>query len=84
MEIFYISIYKYFSQENGQRAIGCPGLDTPFKEWPLRNRNSPIFASPAMNCTKNTQHNLAGIVESFANDHQLWSGKMMPSLSLAR
>ena len=28
-----------FSREKGQRAIGCPGLDTPFEEWQLRNSN---------------------------------------------
>ena len=68
----------HFSRENGQRPIGCPGLDTPFKEWPLKNKVSPIYASHAMNCTeKNTYHNLAGIVEKFANDQQYWSGECL-------
>ena len=53
----------HFSREKGQRAIGCPGLDTPFEEWSLRNKNSPIWASPAMDCGKNTYHNMAGIVD---------------------
>ena len=48
----------------------------------MRNSNSPIFHSPALNCSKNTQHNLAGIVESFANDHQFWSGKMTKTSDL--
>merc|ERR1712241_220587 len=58
-----VSSYWAFttSREDGQRAQGCPGLDTPFEEWPLRTRNSPIFASPAMDCPKNTYRNLAGI-----------------------
>ena len=29
-----------------------------------------------MNCSKNTYENLAGIVESFANDQQFWSGEI--------
>ena len=28
-----------------------------------------------MQCSKNTYQNLAGIVESFANDQQYWSGQ---------
>ena len=30
-----------------------------------------------MDCPKNTYHNLAGIVESFANDQQFWSVKFL-------
>ena len=73
----------YFSLEKGQRAVGCPGLDTPFEEWSLRNSNSPIWASAAMNCSKNTYENLAGIVESFANDQQFWSGEKGPTSRLS-
>ena len=62
------------SREDGQRAVGCPGLDTPFKDWPYRNLNSPIYGSPALQCNKNTYHNLASIVDSFASDQQHWSG----------
>ena len=29
-----------------------------------------------MDCPKNNYENLAGIVESFANDQQFWSGKI--------
>ena len=72
--------WKYFSRENGQRAIGCPGLDTPFEEWPFRNYNSPIYASEAMDCTKNNYQGLSSIVESFANDQQYWSGEIWLSL----
>ena len=35
-----------------------------------------------MNCSKNTYENLAGIVESFANDQQFWSGKMTKTSDL--
>ena len=67
--------WKYFSRENGQRATGCPGLDTPFEEWPLKNNVSPIYATYAMNCsTLNTYLDQAIIVERFANDQQYWSG----------
>ena len=52
-----------FSEELGQRPVGCPGLDTPFEEWPLRNYNSPIWHSRAMSCGKQTYHDLATIVE---------------------
>ena len=33
---FYIYSRLCFSLDDGQRAIGCPGLDTPFKQWPYR------------------------------------------------
>ena len=69
-----ISIQFYPSSENGQRAIGCPGLDLPFEDWPYGNMNSPIYGSPAMQCSKNTYLNLGDIVERFANDQQYWSG----------
>merc|ERR1711874_58763 len=74
-----ISSYWNFttSRENGQRAIGCPGLDTPFEEWPLRNQNSPIYATEAMNCSKNTYQDLSSIVERFASDQQYWSVKFL-------
>ena len=32
----YINTRLCFSLDDGQRAIGCPGLDTPFKQWPYR------------------------------------------------
>ena len=73
--VCHLESHKYFSREEGQRAIGCPGLDTPFSEWPLKTRNSPIYASPALDCPKTSHHNLAGIVESYANDQQFWSGE---------
>ena len=52
------------SESEGQRAIGCPGLDEPMgvvntdspdykPNWPYRNNNSPIWNSPAMQCDKN-------------------------------
>ena len=37
--------------------------------------NSPIYGSPAMQCSKNTYLNLGDIVERFANDQQYWSGQ---------
>ena len=49
--------------EYGQHAIGCPGLDTPFEEWPLRNLNSEIYATAAMDCGKQTYMGLSDIVE---------------------
>ena len=52
-----------FRTEHGQHAIGCPGLDTPFEEWPMRNLNSEIYATAAMDCGKQTYMGLADIVE---------------------
>ena len=53
----------YCSTEKGQRAIGCPGLDTPFEEWPLKNQNSDIYHSEAMSCGKQTYKGLSDIVD---------------------
>ena len=92
---FFTELYTISLSQIGQRAIGCPGLDTPFgtvekPNWPHRffsvikmilmitftfditiaiimrtllwpwlhvlvprNTNSPIFGSPAMNCSRN-------------------------------
>jgi len=65
------------STEKGQRAIGCPGLDTPFEEWPLRNLNSDIYASEAMSCGKQGYKGLSDIVDRFASDQQYWSVKFL-------
>ena len=35
-----------------------------------------------MDCPKNNYHNLAGIVESFANDQQFWSVKFLEAWDL--
>ena len=70
--------YIIFSEEKGQHAIGCPGIDTPFEDWPLKNFYDPIYASAAMNCShKQTYHNLANIVDKFASDQQYWSIRFM-------
>ena len=37
--------------------------DTPFEEWPLRNLNSEIYATAAMDCGKQTYMGLSDIVE---------------------
>ena len=69
------------SRENGQHAIGCPGLDTPFEDWPYKTSDSGdtgIYASAAMNCSSlNTYHDMSDIVESYASDQQLWSVKFL-------
>ena len=70
------------SRENGQHAFGCPGLDTPFKDWPYKTSDkgsTGIYASAAMQCGLNTYHGLADIVESYASDQQLWSVKFLES-----
>jgi len=70
------------SREKGQRAIGCPGLDTPFgtvekPNWPHRNTNSPIFGSPAMNCSRNMYapegKPMYQIVEELAEDNEYFA-----------
>ena len=70
-----------FSRENGQHAIGCPGLDTPFEDWPYKTSDSGdtgIYASAAMKCSSlNTYHDMSDIVESYASDQQLWSVKFL-------
>ena len=70
-----ISSYWKFttSEKDGQRAIGCPGLDDPFDEWPYRNTKSPIYASFAMDCGKQDYMGLSDIVDRFATDQQYWS-----------
>ena len=71
------------SREDGQRAVGCPGLDTPFEDWPFKVAGgSPIYGSPAMQCSKNTYLGLSDIVEKFANDNQYWSGTYIMRLSI--
>jgi len=62
--------------DNGQRAVGCPGLDD-FEDWPYRNMGSPIYASYAMQCGRQTYKNLADIVDKFASDQQYWSVKFL-------
>ena len=38
---------------------------------------SPIFATAAMECGRQTYHNLANIVDKFASDQQYWSIRFM-------
>ena len=70
----------------GQRAVGCPGLDEPFgtidkPNWPLRNANSPIFASPAMHCSHNEYapdgKPLYEIVDELASDNEVFAEKFL-------
>ena len=77
------------SENLGQRAIGCKGLDEPFGEvekygtpnWPYRNNNSPIFASPAMDCEVNDYapdgRTMGDIVGKFAEDNEVFAEKFM-------
>jgi len=69
-----------------QRAIGCPGLDTPFgtitkPNWPYRNNKSPIFSSPAMDCNVNTYapdgKPMHEIVDELANDNEYFAEKFL-------
>jgi len=73
------------SRAAGQRPVGCPGLNTPLgnvnpnlgevkPNWPYRTNKSPIFGSPAMNCSRN-QYAPEGkpmyqIVEELAEDNE--------------
>jgi len=66
----------------GQRAVGCPGLDRPFgtittPNWPYRNTGSPIFASPAMECSLNTYapdgKPMHQIVDELASDNEYFA-----------
>jgi len=66
-----------YSETSLQNAIGCKNLDVPFEDWPLRNMGSPIFATAAMECSKQTYHNLSDIVDKFASDQQYWSIRFM-------
>ena len=68
--------------EKGQRAIGCSGLDDPFDEWPYRNNESPIYASFAMNCSRQEYLGLGDIVEKFAGDQQYFSVTFMEAWDL--
>ena len=43
----------------------------------MKTANSPIYASHAMECGKQTYKGLSDIVDRFASDQQLWSGKFL-------
>jgi len=69
-----------------QRAVGCPGLDAPFgsvndPKWPFRTSNSPIFASPAMDCEKNTYapegKPMHQVVDELASDNEYFAEMFM-------
>jgi len=62
-----------------QRPIGCSGIDDDFgtvsdPKWPLRNMNSPIWASRAMDCGLNDYapegKPVHEIVEELASDNE--------------
>merc|ERR1711892_1541771 len=67
----------------GQRAVGCPGLDTPFgtvaePNWPFKVANGiPIFASPAMDCNLNTDapdgKPMHQVVDELASDNEYFA-----------
>ena len=70
----------------GQRAIGCPGLDEPFGTvdeplWPFRTKCCPIYASPAMSCDVNTYapegKPLYEIVDELASDNEVFTATFL-------
>ena len=71
----------------GQRAMGCPGIDDDFgslpnSKWPFRNSNSPVWASPAMQCQHLNDHAPQGrpaheIVEEYASDNEAFAEKFL-------
>merc|ERR1712018_53379 len=71
--------WKLTTEKTGsQRAIGCPGLDEDFKNWPFRNMNSPIWHSPAMQCEVNDYAADGGrpayeIVDEMASDNAVFT-----------
>ena len=48
----------------------------------MKTSNSPIYASHAMECERQTYKGLSDIVDRFANDQQLWSGKFLEAWDL--
>ena len=58
------------------------GIDVPFEDWPMKTSNSPIYASHAMECGRQTYKGLSDIVDMFASDQQLWSGKFLEAWDL--
>ena len=48
----------------------------------MKTANSPIYASHAMECGKQTYKGLSDIVDRFASDQQLWSGKFLEAWDL--
>ena len=58
------------------------GIDVPFEDWPMKTSNSPIYASHAMECGRQTYKGLFDIVDMFASDQQLWSGKFLEAWDL--
>ena len=43
----------------------------------MKTSNSPIYATHAMECGKQTYKGLSDIVDRFASDQQFWSGKFL-------
>ena len=84
---YEIGLYWNFTVGGvGQRAIGCPGLDEPFgtitePKWALRNKGSPIWASPAMDCNVNTYapqgKPMHEIVNELASDNEVFAEKFL-------
>ena len=48
----------------------------------MKTSKSPIYASHAMKCGKQTYKGLSDIVDRFASDQQLWSGKFLEAWDL--
>ena len=48
----------------------------------MKTSNSPIYATHAMECGKQTYKGLSDIVDRFASDQQLWSGKFLEAWDL--
>ena len=48
----------------------------------MKTSNSPIYASHAMECGRQTYKGLSDIVDRFASDQQLWSGKFLEAWDL--
>merc|ERR1711892_320682 len=84
---YEIGLYWNFTVGGvAQRAVGCAGLDEPFgtitePKWALRNKNSPIWNSPAMDCNVNTYapqgKPMHEIVNELGSDNEVFAEKFL-------
>jgi len=84
---YEIGLYWNFTVGGvAQRAVGCAGLDEPFgtitePKWALRNKNSPIWNSPAMDCNVNTYapqgKPMHEIVNELGSDNEIFAEKFL-------
>ena len=84
-------MYNFSVGYDSQIPIGCEGIDEPFgelpnAEWPLRNMNSPIWATGAMKCNLNDYAPegtpMHQIIDDLASDNEYFAEKFLESYGM--